>query len=229
MPLVAILLSTYQGERFSATQLESIEAQIHENWFVVASDDGSSDQTLEILQQYQAIWLVGKLAIRSGPLQGFCQNFLSLACDPNILAHFYAFCYQDDLWLPTKLAVALKNITENQEANEPYAYCGRTTYVDEKLRKVGSSPLFSFPRTFSNALIQSIAGGNTMVFDPKTKEYLEKAGPVNHPSHDWWVYQLVTGVGGVVFYDPDAQVLYRQHKEALVGGNNLLLARGRTY
>ena len=197
-PLVAILLCTYNGERFLAEQLDSLEAQTHQNWVLVVSDDGSKDATVDILLKYQAKWPQGKMTIRNGPQKGFCQNFLSLACDPQIQAGYFAFCDQDDLWLPTKLAVALKNITKNQEANEPYVYCGRTIYVDENLRKVGCSQLFSFPRTFRNALIQSIAGGNTMVFNPKTKEYLEKAGPVNHPSHDWWLYQLVTAVGGVV-------------------------------
>jgi glycosyltransferase involved in cell wall biosynthesis len=222
---VAILMCTYNGARFLAAQLESIESQEHSNWFLVVSDDGSTDQTLEILQNYQAKWPSGRLSIRNGPQKGFCQNFLSLACDPEIKSDYYAFCDQDDVWWLSKLTVALKNITQNQRSNEAYLYCGRTTYVDEKLRKVGASPLFSFPRTFRNALIQSIAGGNTMVFNPKVKEYLEKVGVVNHPSHDWWLYQLVTGVGGVVFYDPESQVLYRQHKDALVGGNTSILAR----
>lgn len=66
-PLVAILLCTYNGARFLAQQLDSLEAQTHQNWTVFASDDGSTDQTLEILQQYQEKWPSGKLSIRSGP------------------------------------------------------------------------------------------------------------------------------------------------------------------
>ncbi len=224
-PLVGVLLCTYNGARFLAAQLESIESQEHTNWFVVASDDGSSDHTLEILQNYQAKWPQGKLVIRSGPQKGFCQNFLSLACDPVIKADCYAFSDQDDVWYPSKLTAALKNISENQRVDEPYLYCGRTTYVDEKLQIIGASSPCLFPRTFRNALIQSIAGGNTMVFNQTTKEYLQKAGPVNHPSHDWWLYQLVTGVGGVVFYDTNPQVLYRQHKDAKVGGNNSVISK----
>jgi len=225
IPLVAILLCTYNGERFLCEQLESLKSQTHENWFVVASDDGSKDQTLGILQDYQARWPHGKLIIRSGLQKGFCQNFLSLACDQSISADFYAFCDQDDVWLPTKLEVALMGINKNNEFDQPYVYCGRTEYVDEELKTIGFSPLFSLPRTFPNALIQSIAGGNTMVFNVKAKEYLEKAGLVNHPSHDWWLYQLITGVGGVVFYDPEPQVLYRQHGKSIVGANNTLLAK----
>jgi glycosyltransferase involved in cell wall biosynthesis len=224
-PLVAILLCTFNGERFLSTQLESLNSQTHENWYVVASDDGSTDQTLKILQDYQARWPQGKLIIRSGPKKGFCQNFLSLACDPSIVADFYAFCDQDDVWLPAKLLLALIEINKNKEVDQPYLYCGRTEYVDENLITIGFSPLFSQPRTFRNALIQSIAGGNTMVFNVKTKKYLEKTGPVNHPSHDWWLYQLVTGVGGFVFYDPEPKVLYRQHDKSLVGSNNSLFAK----
>lgn len=217
---VAILLATLNGERFLSAQLDSLESQLHRDWFLVASDDGSKDSTLAILKQYQARWPEGKLTIRTGPGQGFCLNFLSMACDSAIRADLYAFCDQDDVWLPTKLDTAIKNIQENQEDGAAYVYCGRTTYVDEKLKKIGCSPLFSFPRTFRNALIQSIAGGNTMVFNRRTKDLLEKVGPVDHPSHDWWLYQLTTGAGGDVFYDPVPQVLYRQHQDALVGGNN---------
>ena len=64
-----------------------------------------------------------------------------------------------------------------------------------------------------------------MVFNQSAKNALEKVGVVQHPSHDWWVYQLVTGAGGIVFYDQTPQVLYRQHKDALVGRNNSFLAR----
>jgi glycosyltransferase involved in cell wall biosynthesis len=224
-PLVAILLGTYNGCRFLPEQLDSLMAQTHQNWVLIASDDGSTDDTIKILKVYQAKWPAGKLIINEGPKEGFCVNFLSMACDPQIRADYYAFCDQDDVWLPTKLVVAIHNISENHEEGVPYVYCGRTSYVNERLKKVGCSPLFTFPRTFRNALIQSIAGGNTMVFNQGAKDTLEKVGIVRHSSHDWWLYQLITGVGGIVFYDPTPQVLYRQHKNALVGGNNSFLAR----
>jgi glycosyltransferase involved in cell wall biosynthesis len=224
-PLVAILLCTYNGGRFLAEQLDSLEDQTHQNWVVIASDDGSTDQTLEILQQYQAKWPAGKLTIRSGPQKGFCQNFLSLACDSNIKAKYYAFCDQDDVWLPEKLSAALKNIIFNQDSDIPYLYCGRTKYVTEKMKPCGISPLFVFPPSFRNALVQSIAGGNTMVFNLAAKLLIEKVGVVDVPSHDWWLYQLITGVEGEVFYDLVPYLLYRQHEFALVGGNNSFPAK----
>jgi len=224
-PLIAILLCTYNGAQFIADQLDSLMDQKHENWVLFASDDGSTDTTLEILRLYQAKWPAGKLMIRSGPQNGFCQNFLSLACDPMLRADYYAFCDQDDVWLPTKLSTALENIVANQAVNVPYVYCGRTRYVTDQLQPCGMSPLFVFPRTFRNALVQSIAGGNTMVFNQSAKLLIEKAGPLDVASHDWWVYQLVTGVEGEVYYDQVPQLLYRQHANALVGGNNSFSAK----
>jgi glycosyltransferase involved in cell wall biosynthesis len=224
-PLVAILLCTYNGARFLAEQLDSLEAQTYQNWIVFASDDGSTDQTLEILQQYQAKWPFGKLTIRSGHQKGFCQNFLSLACDSEIRADYYAFCDQDDVWLPAKLEVALTNIIANQSDDVPYLYCGRTKYVTKNLKPCGMSPLFVFPPSFRNALVQSIAGGNTMVFNTAAKNLIEKVGMVDIPSHDWWLYQLISGVEGSVFYDREPQLLYRQHEFALVGGNNSFPAK----
>ena len=224
-PLVAILLCTYNGSKFLSQQLDSIEAQIHKNWVIIASDDGSTDKTLEILDQYKAKWPGGKLKIINGPQNGFSKNFLSLACNSSIKADYYAFCDQDDVWFPTKLSVALMNMIENQIKEIPYLYCGRTQYVTEYLVPCGMSPLFIFPRTFRNALVQSIAGGNTMVFNQSAKTLLERVGSVDVPSHDWWVYLLVTAVHGEVFYDVKPQILYRQHQNALVGANNTLTAR----
>lgn len=222
---VAILLCTYNGARFLAEQLDSLDSQTHRGWVLIVSDDGSSDQTLEILHQYQAKWPKGKMIIRNGPQRGFCQNFLSLACDAEIKADYFAFCDQDDVWLPEKIAVALQTIAANQNNNIPFLYCGRTTYVTEDLKPCGISPLFVFPPSFRNALVQSIAGGNTMVFNLAAKILIEKAGPLNVSSHDWWLYQLISGAEGDVFYDPVPYLLYRQHDGALVGGNNSFSAK----
>lgn len=221
-PLVAILMGTMNGARFLPEQLDSLQAQTHQKWVLIASDDGSTDDTLRILKAYQAKWPAGKLIIKEGPKQGFCVNFQSMACDPSIQADYYAFCDQDDVWLPNKLEVAVGNIAAHQVhkgVTLPYLYCGRTSYVSEKLEPIGISPLFVFPAKFRNALVQSIAGGNTMAFNQETKLALEKVGMVDVPSHDWWLYLLVSGIGGEVYYDKVPQILYRQHDDSIVGEN----------
>ena len=216
---VAILLCTYNGAKFLADQLNSLEGQTHQNWVVYALDDGSTDGTFQILRQYQSRWPEGKMIIDQGPQKGFCQNFLTLACNESIRADYYAFCDQDDFWLPNKLEVAIGIINANKKKGSAFLYCGRTLHVNHQLQPCGLSPLFYSPRTFQNAIIQNIAGGNTMVFDIDAKLLLEKVGIVNVYLHDWWLYILVTGAGGKVHYDPSPQILYRQHSGAIVGGN----------
>ena len=100
---VAILLATFNGEKFLAEQLDSLQAQSVKNWRLYVSDDGSTDSTVDIIKRYQEAWGSDKLHYRLGPQKGFAQNFLGLACDPEIKADFYAFCDQDDFWLPKKL------------------------------------------------------------------------------------------------------------------------------
>ena len=219
-----ILMCTYNGDKFIRRQFESIFNQSFKNWHIIINDDGSSDRTLEIIHEYQKIW-GERIQLRSGPQKGFAENFLSLACDKNLIADFYAFCDQDDIWLPQKLEIAINQINNFCINNEPYLYCGRTLYVDEKLRTIGQSTLFKYPPSFDNALVQSIAGGNTMVFNRSGKLLLETVGVVPTPSHDWWLYQLISGVGGKIYFDPTPLVLYRQHENSIVGENTSFINR----
>jgi len=182
------------------------------------SDDGSTDKTLSILNSYQKRWGKSKLIIRQGPQKTFSHNFLSLATNKKIKADFYAYCDQDDVWLPSKLSVAIKAL-QKESPKKPLLYCGRTTYVDEHLKLKGLSPLYNKLSVFQNALVQSIAGGNTMVFNTHTKKLLEDMGKKEIISHDWWTYILVAAVGGKVIYDECPHILYRQHDAGLVGAN----------
>lgn len=218
-------MGAYNGAKYIGEQLQSIANQTHPNWRLIVSDDGSTDGTRAHIDRHTDGWQDGQVEVRQGPKKGFCQNFLSMACDPTIEADYYAFSDQDDVWLPEKLEVAIAHIEKKARPVEPYLYCGRTTYVKENLKPYAQSPHFVYPRSFRNALIQSIAGGNTMVFNGAAKELIEKAGPVPAVSHDWWLYQLITGAGGRVYYDPDSYILYRQHEDALIGGNNSIKDR----
>ena len=211
-------MCTYNGAKYIKEQLDSFEAQSHQNWRLVVSDDGSEDDTLEILQAYQRRWGQDKIVIRVGPKRGYATNFLTLASDPSIQADFYAFSDQDDVWLPQKLAAAV-NYLSAQDGRLPQAYGGRTIYTDLFLNETGRSQVFSYPRSFRNALVQSIVGGNTIVFNQQSKTLFERSGVLDIVSHDWWTYMLVEGVGGHVYFDPEPYILYRQHPNALVGAN----------
>ena len=219
---ICILMATYNGQAFLAEQLLSIENQTHKNWHLILSDDGSNDDTLTIAKQFQQKWGADRLEIRHGPQQGFCQNFLAMACDPSIKADFYAFSDQDDVWMTDKLSKAIAYFHAENNPETLGLYCGRTQLVDEELNIIGASPSFTEPRSFRNAIVQSIAGGNTMVFNQSTKNLLEKLGLQQVPSHDWWLYQIIEGAGGIVYFDPVPSIFYRQHHNALVGANSSL-------
>ncbi|EPE4760109.1 glycosyltransferase family 2 protein, partial [Escherichia coli] len=225
MPKVAILLCTYNGQRYLAEQLSSFVAQSHGNWEVWASDDGSKDDTQVILEAIQQKWPDGRLSIHVGPAKGFVANFLSLTCDASIDADYYAYSDQDDIWEPNKLARAvewLKSIPESI----PALYCSRTRIVDANNNEIGLSPLFCKPPSFANALMQNIGGGNTMVFNTAARNLLREAGEnLSLISHDWWVYIVVTGCGGKVFYDSLPSLRYRQHDGNVVGMNATWSAR----
>ena len=107
MPNVAILLCTFNGARFLPAQLSSFADQTWQDWRVFASDDGSSDETVTILSQYQKQFGSPRMHIRNGPRQGFVTNFLSLVCDPSIAADYYAYSDQDDIWESEKLSRAI--------------------------------------------------------------------------------------------------------------------------
>jgi glycosyltransferase involved in cell wall biosynthesis len=227
MSSVTILLCTFNGARFLPAQLSSFANQSFTNWRLFVSDDGSTDDTLPIIAQYRDPLRKAPVAIRTGPRQGFVRNFLSLACDPSIPGDYFAYADQDDIWEPEKLSRAVAWL-ERRPPHIPAMYCSRTRLIDEQDRKCGCSPLFRRPPSFRNALVQSIAGGNTIVFNQATRALLMACTSYARvPSHDWWTYLLTTAAGGEVYYDPAPLVCYRLHHENVVGSNVGLLERTR--
>ncbi len=214
---IAILMCTKDGAAFLGQQLKSIADQTHTNWVLLVSDDGSHDETREILRHF-AETHHQTTTIRNGPGKGACVNFLSLAIDPTIDADYFAFSDQDDIWHQDKLRRALTWLV-TVPSDVPGLYCGRTELMSIDERSYGFSPLFTRPPTFRNALVQTLGGGNTMVFNRAAKKILEAAATVEVVLHDWWMYQLVSAADGMVHYDPQPGLKYRQHPDNLFGSN----------
>jgi glycosyltransferase involved in cell wall biosynthesis len=227
MSNVAILLCTFNGARFLPAQLSSYADQTWRDWRIFASDDGSSDATATILSQYRAKLDAGRMDIRAGPRRGFVVNFLSLICDPTIQADYYAYSDQDDIWEPEKLTRAL-DVLQKIPPHVPAVYGSRTRLIDDNGHEFGLSKLFQHKPEFRNALVQNIAGGNTMVLNAAAREHLMAGGPAHHlPGHDWWTYLVTTAVGGQVHYDPIPFVKYRVHPGNIMGSNAGLINHAR--
>ena len=222
---VAILMCTYNGENFLEEQLDSIENQDYQNWTLFVNDDGSQDATLDILRRYQKKWGHKKLYIRRGPQKGFSQNFLQIICDKKINANLYFLCDQDDVWMPHKLSHTLQKMSKLDDS-KPTLYCARTTYVSSDAKRIlGESDLFLKPTSFRNAIVQSLAGGNTMAFNNLLREVIQRYPKADVVSHDWWLYILNELVGGKTFYDKESTILYRQHSRSLIGANTGFIAK----
>ncbi|HEY9216129.1 MAG TPA: glycosyltransferase family 2 protein [Ancylobacter sp.] len=223
-PKIVILLGTRNGARFLEQQLESYRAQTYDNWELLVSDDGSTDATVAMVHAF-AKTVPQRVVVRSGPQLGFWQNFVALVRSEEIDGDLFAYSDQDDIWFSEKLMKAV-DWFDRRAAPSPALYFTRTELMLGDGSPAGFSPLFTRPPTFRNALVQNIGGGNTMVFNRSARQAL-LATPFDAElvSHDWWTYQVVTGIGGDAYYDPWPSLKYRQHGQNIVGANIGLRAR----
>lgn len=222
-PKIVILLATRNGAEFLQEQLDSYRAQTYKHWELQVSDDGSTDDTVEIVEAF-AKSVPQRVVIRQGPKRGFWQNFVSLVRADDINGDLFAYSDQDDVWFAEKLANAVRwfeGLTDS-----PALYFGRTELIAANGAPIGFAPLFVRPPVFQNALVQNVGGGNTMVFNVAARQAL-RATPEDAAlvSHDWWTYQVVTGIGGVAYYDPWPSLKYRQHGQNIIGSNRGVRAR----
>lgn len=220
-PTVHIMLATFQGAAFLREQLESLSAQSYANWKLYVSDDRSTDETNQIIIEFKNS-IQQKVFIYEGPGRGSTHNFFRLigVVETNEPGDLYAFCDQDDVWLPDKLANAVAHHAgQGLTIGQPRLYCGRTIVVDQLLKPHGFTAIPRKPLGFGNALLQNIAGGNTMVFNQPLLQILRLISPEHSVLHDWTTYQAATGCGGLVYFDGRASVQYRQHMANVVGSN----------
>lgn len=230
---VAILMATFNGAAFLRAQLDSLAAQDHGNWSLWVSDDGSTDATRAILAEFARTHPGRSVNLREGPRRGSTANFMSLLCAPDIRGEFYALADQDDVWLPERLSRGLELCAAvggaaggGAAGGGAVLYGARTIITRRDLSPRGCSPLFRRPPDFRNALVQSLAGGNTMLLNAAARSIVQRAGPREGAvCHDWWLYQLLSGAGARVIYDARPSVLYRQHDANQIGSNLSSAAR----
>jgi glycosyltransferase involved in cell wall biosynthesis len=213
-PLVEVLVSTYDGERWVAAQLDSVLAQTHPSLRVLVRDDGSRDGTLAVLERYAGD---PRVRVVRGENLGLPAAFFRLLDDAGDDADLWALCDQDDVWVPDKLARAVAALAG---LDGPALYCARVLVTDEALRPLYPHELPRRGPSFANALVQNIALGCTVVVNRAARDLLRGRWPRECVMHDAWMYLVVAGSGTVV-YDDALVVHYRQH-----GGNTVGMGRG---
>lgn len=214
---VQILMSTYNGEPYLRTQLDSIINQSVEEKYLLIRDDGSIDKTIEIIQEYQQEY--PWISYYKGTNIGVRRSFMELIAKADLEMDYIAFADQDDLWLPEKLNRAVECL-EKMNDNMPLLYCSDKIIVGENLEEIHATVSRTVKKiTFGNALVQNICTGCTAVINQAMLHLLRSHMPRNPNEmimHDWWLYLTATCFGEV-FYDVNSYIKYRQHGNNAVG------------
>lgn len=224
-PAIAIVMATYNGERYLVEQLDSLWGQTRQDFELVVRDDGSIDSTNEILRQAAVqrpsrIRLIRDNLGRLGPKASFA------ALLQQTDARWVAFCDQDDYWLPAKLecqTAKLEALEAEVGAATPLLCCSDAAVTDAQLRV--SSPSYFAWHDFSVAdgrdlalprlLFRNYAIGATTMINAALAARC-RLMPEDAVMHDWWC-ALVACVSGRSIVLPDALLRYRQHGENAVG------------
>lgn len=210
--LVQVLLSTYNGQKYLKEQVDSLLQQDYPEVSVLVRDDGSSDGTLCVLEDY---WNLQCVQVLRGENIGVTSSFFALLNLSSPHAQYIAFSDQDDVWQGDKHSRAV-NMLSPYGNSLPVMYCSRVTLVDESLNMLGYSEIPTRELTFANALVQNVATGCTIVINKAARDLLLKGIPKSALVHDWWIY-LVIAAFGKVMYDEESRILYRQHESNAIG------------
>lgn len=213
-PRVEILLSTFNPCWFLDDLVQSLQEQDYPSVRVTIRDDGSTDAASSDLVRSYAGLPGFKVTFETHV--GVVTSFLTMLSRVADDVDYVAFCDQDDVWMPDKVSRAVTTLERTVSKDVPGLYCSRYAITDEKLSVRAYSIVPRRGPSFSNALVQNIAAGFTIVLNRAARRRIAHELPRAALMHDWWCYLVVSALGRVV-YDPFCSVLYRQHSANLVG------------
>lgn len=217
MDKVVVLMSSFNGQEFIQEQIESILHQKNADIYLIIRDDGSTDNTLSILRNYQNNY-PEKIEVIEGTNIGWRESFfklISYAGERYANSDYFAFADQDDIWLPVKIEKAIEKLNGNRSI--PSLYCSNLLYYKDG-RNYGPIRKGSIDVTYKKSLVRNQATGCTVIFNRKLLQQLITGLPEIPIAHDYWTY-LVACLCGKVVVDNEAYILYRQHNNNQIGYN----------
>ena len=220
---IAILMATYNGEHFLQEQIESILDQSYTDWSLFIHDDGSSDGTNAIIDDYVARY-PEKIFRVSGASCGCARdNFFFLMRE--VEADFYMFCDQDDVWMPEKVRKTYISMQDIDCGSNPALVFTELSVVDENRSMIAESMsdyqnLNCRDLSLNRLLIQNAVTGCTMMVNRALRDMMLKYNHIeNIKMHDWWAGIIAAAFGEILFID-EPTIWYRQHEDNSVGAQN---------
>lgn len=223
LPAVAVLMSTYNGEKYLKEQLDSIFTQQGVVVKLFVRDDGSSDATMDILQMYAKKYPVE--IIQDGenvrPGESFMRLVYKYAGEPDF--QYYAFADQDDIWLENKLLTAVEKIKKCSFKGAVLYSSNQYIYIDGKNK--GSRYSERQRIDLISHMTKNTIAGCTFVFNKKLAHLAAQGEKpdsriLRYRLHDAWL-MLVAITCGKVIYDEASYMLYRIHSNNVVGIKNI--------
>lgn len=222
-----VLMSTYNGEKYIREQLDSLLNQDLRPDKIFVRDDGSTDETVNILEEYASENRI--VEYYYGSNMGPAKSFFDLInkCEE---ADYYALCDQDDVWFKDKLSRAV-SLLEKEDNSIPLLYCSKYTLTDKDLNPIDSnvSSLYNFS-DFAHSLIYHTAPGCTFVFNNEARKKIIKYDLNNnyYLIHDAIIHKVVCLFGKMIL-DEEPHMYYRQHGDNEIGmnANNFKVFVGR--
>lgn len=236
MDRVHIIMAVYNGAAYLSEQIMSISNNTFTDWVLWIFDDGSSDETEDIINR-QSAEADGRIHyIKNARNKGVTLNFLegirtaiTGAADstPEKAAeNYYMFCDQDDVWMPDKIEKTLKAVKRNEKKYSkklPLVVFTDALIADEKLKVINpsfhkSNHLNTGKLDLPHILMENKLIGCTVMFNSALADKLTVI-PHNARYHDWWIGLLGAAFGHLV-YLPAPTLYYRQHEENVVGNQD---------
>lgn len=227
--MIAVLLSTYNGEKYLKEQLASLEAQTS-NFNLYVRDDGSQDRTFDILQQFSNETKRRVIFLKSRKNLGVIASFVHLLkiAKRNQENEIFFFSDQDDLWMPDKIASAVSQIRQKEESvgrKKPILYHSDLILVDGKGNLKGSTfwkemdldP--NLGKKLHRMICQPTITGCTVAINRMLADSIHSI-PKAAKMHDWWL-GLYACAFGYIISDPIAKIHYRIHDGNVIGAAGL--------
>lgn len=208
MKTVTVFLSTYNGEKYLAEQLDSILQQKRIVLRLIIRDDFSSDGTIRILDTYARKYDCITL-YKGNKNLGYIKSFMWLVthCNPNS-SDYFAFSDQDDVWDEDKLYQAVRKL-EKKDQKEPLLYYSDLKVVDMNGKFIKFAN--NWEGTITKYKIATFIGirGCTMVYNSTLQSLLYDRVINDISGHDTYIALVAFWLGRVI-YDEEAYINYRQ-------------------